>query len=532
MLTLGALSHGCSDDMAQYLPDLLPILLSSVQGHRTMQDGQVQEFPHEVRCIASWVLGRYSEFWFTEGEDDDFNAPKTIDLDTQKSIIQVLMTAMLDSVPRLQAASCSALTAIFESVAASEIDPNDPTAINILDVCLADMIVQFNRAFESFGVKNSLILCDTIGTLCDSVAPNSLQTVYAAGESDLSSLILNPLVQKFSQLLQMQDPSAEGSECAPHPHLYPVMECITSVNAAVGLDLLPYATELVKLFLQLICSVLDAHDRHYAALQQGADVESLDDLPGIDFAVCGLDVLSSVVEGLKTVFPLVVLGLQLDNSLMGELSISFEHLQPFCQHGSGEEIQRGIVLMLARCMSFTHSSGMLSYYINCFASCRVTNFPIVDIRQSAFSLVGDLISEGSCASLFSTPLATSVAATFPSITPRNEVGVDFLDQSFMALCSDGPTSDSSFFLTPCVLYIFQLAMYQLDAESAQAAPLVANNAVWVIGEYCLAAGSGPLTDKLIQPLACQVAGLLQHVMTLDGMCWMSILICLFKVTNC
>jgi hypothetical protein len=364
MLTLGALSHGCSDDMAAHLPDLLPILLSSVQGQRVV-DGQSQEFPHEVRCISCWVMGRYSDYWFTEGDEEEFEptVPKVVNIDVQKAIIQTLMTAMLDSVPRLQAASCSALTAVFESVAASDADPDDPTSINILDVCLSDMVIQFHHAFGLFGVKNSLILCDTVGTLCDSISPKSLQSIFSTSESSLSSLILNPLMQKFSHLLQIQDPSAEGNECAPHPHLYPVMECLTSVSTAVGLDLLPFSTELVKMFLQLIASVMDAHDRHYAALEQGAEAEDLDELPGIDFAVCSLDVLSAMAEGLKVVFPLVVLGLPLASSALSELPVSAEHLQPFTQHGTGEEVQRMLVFQLVRCMSFTHSSGEYLYTI-------------------------------------------------------------------------------------------------------------------------------------------------------------------------
>jgi hypothetical protein len=140
----------------------------------------------------------------------------------------------------------------------------------------------------------------------------------------------------------------------------------------------------------------------------------------------------------------------------------------------------------------------------------------VDLRQSAFSLFGDLVSLGECAPLFATPLATSIAATFPFITPRNETCIDFLSEEFMHLCSSGPLEGSAFVLTPCVLYVLQLCVYQIDAQSALVSPLVANNAIWVIGEYCLAIGAGPLTDKLIQPLAYQITGLLQHIMTLDG----------------
>lgn len=361
MLTLGALSHGCSDDMAPHLPTLLPALLSSIQGRRELPDGQCQEFPPEVRCISCWVLGRYSEYWFTEGEGEQEYEPrvvKTVTVETQKAIIHTLMASMLDTTPRLQAAACSALTAVFESSAASELDSYDPTFISILDACLTDMVRQFHHAFSLFGVKNSLILCDTIGTLCDSISPNSLQSILTDSDSNLSSLILNPLMQKFSQLLQMQDPCAEGAECAPHPHLYPVMECLTSVSTAVGLDLLPFSTDLVKMLLQLISSVVDAHDKHHASLEQGAAVDSLEELPGIDFAVCSLDVLSSLVEGMKGVFSLVVLGLPLGERALGELPIDPAALQPYCQHGSGDDVQRMLIFQLVRCLSFVHSSGL------------------------------------------------------------------------------------------------------------------------------------------------------------------------------
>ena len=133
-------------------------------------------------------------------------------------------------------------------------------------------------------------------------------------------------------------------------------------------------------------------------------------------------------------------------------------------------------------------------------------------------MCGDLISQGESTGVFSTALATSVAASFPLLTPRNETGVDFLNESFLGLCpSEYVQADQSGFqLTPCVLAIFQLAMYQIDVAACLTSPFVANNAVWVIGEYCLAIGTGAVVDQLIPPLACQIAGLLEHIMTLDG----------------
>ena len=341
MMTLGALSHGCSDDMAEYLPDLLPILLSSVYGQRVVNE-QSQDLPHEVQCASCWVIGRYSEYWFTDGDN----------VEIQKSILEVLLGAMMSNIPRLQSSACSALTAVFESVGASE-DPHFQS-INILDICLSEVLTQFNEAFGIYGIKNSLVLCDTIGTFCEAIAPNSLQTIFSSSDNSYSRLILEPLLRKFSFLMQTPDPMAEGRECAPNPHLFPVLECLSSVSLAVGLDMLPFITELVKSLLQLICSVMDAHTNHFATLDSGQNLEDVDELPDIDFAVCSLDVISSMVEGVKVAFPVVVLNFAVDTS---ELSLTLENLQEYCQSDTGIEVQEVLISQLLRCLGFRHSSG-------------------------------------------------------------------------------------------------------------------------------------------------------------------------------
>lgn len=106
MLGLGALSRGCSDQMAQYLPELLPFLLASVNG--SVGAG---ESPPELRCVSAWVIGRYSYFWF----DTELQDEKTIN--DQKEIMGCLLTAMLQPPPKFQSAACAALCAIFENCA-------------------------------------------------------------------------------------------------------------------------------------------------------------------------------------------------------------------------------------------------------------------------------------------------------------------------------------------------------------------------------------------------------------------------------
>lgn len=58
-------------------------------------------------------------------------------------------------------------------------DPED--SINILHVMLGDILQQINRAFGLYGVKNTLILCDTLATLCDCLGECSLQTADGYG---------------------------------------------------------------------------------------------------------------------------------------------------------------------------------------------------------------------------------------------------------------------------------------------------------------------------------------------------------------
>ena len=104
MLGLGALSRGCCDEMSPYLPDLLPFLLGSVNG--TIGD---HACPPELRCVAAWVIGRYSYFCF----DGDNHTTK--DIQHQKDILGCLLGSMLEGPPKFQAAVCAALCAIFES---------------------------------------------------------------------------------------------------------------------------------------------------------------------------------------------------------------------------------------------------------------------------------------------------------------------------------------------------------------------------------------------------------------------------------
>lgn len=78
------------------------------------------------------------------------------------------------------------------------------------------------------------------------------------------------------------------------------------------------------------------------------------------------------------------------------------------------------------------------------------------------------MSKGECVSLFFSP-------TLPGPLPaRSDTGTNLLD-----IPTDAP---------PGIAYMLQLCLLNMHIEVAKAAPLVTNNAVWAIGEMCLALG--------------------------------------------
>ena len=113
-----------------------------------------------------------------------------------------------------------------------------------------------------------------------------------------------------------------------------------------------------------------------------------------------------------------------------------------------------------------------------------------DVRQSAFSLLGDLASKGGCVSLFFT------APPIASLPACGDSGVNLMDI---------PTAAPS-----GIAYILQLCLLNMHSSIAQQSPLVTNNAVWAAGEICLALGHDGCCH-VAPALANQVAQLLMAV---------------------
>ena len=254
MLALGALSRGCQDDLTEFIPQIYPFLLESL----------ANPVP-EVRSIACWTLGRFCDM-VIEQED------KLVGNENLAKLLQVLLPTMLDVKPKVQSASCSALCTIME------------VAGERTKYFLAPILTNIQQAFQLYGVKNLLLLCDTIGTLADNAGAD-------LGHPQLSEKYL-------PQLMHLFDDYEDNNM-----NLFPVMECLTSVVAVIGIEFATYSQSTFLRCMRIVTHTMAAN----AAADAGQYFDGIE-VPPKDFAICALDVLGSLAEGMGSLFQKIVEG--------------------------------------------------------------------------------------------------------------------------------------------------------------------------------------------------------------------------------
>lgn len=206
---------------------------------------------------------------------------------------------------------------------------------------LTEILRHIQSCFQTFGVKNFLLLCDTLATLCDSMEPLSLQQPSDGTSSTetLSGIFLPTLISKFYFVLSSDSQpniaafakSFSINGFSLHQYAFPVLECVTSVARAVGKDITPYAPGIVSTCLHLIHDVCNVYDQLQSL--ENSEVNELPDPPSKDFIVCALDVIGGVMEGLEHDF----------------LSIALSN--------ANEELQIIFVQQLIRCLCDDDSGG-------------------------------------------------------------------------------------------------------------------------------------------------------------------------------
>lgn len=144
-------------------------------------------------------------------------------------LLEALLGIMLDPRPKVQTACCSALCTLVEVAGPDPVTPYLP-----------QLMTYVQQAFSLYGVKSTLILVDTIGTIADVVGD-------ALADRSLVALYFPKLMEKF---VELEDDDMR---------LFPILECLTSVVAASGIECQPYAHGLYFRCLRIIGNTMAAN---------------------------------------------------------------------------------------------------------------------------------------------------------------------------------------------------------------------------------------------------------------------------------
>ncbi|KAK0393918.1 hypothetical protein QR680_000469 [Steinernema hermaphroditum] len=239
ILALGAVAEGCMNGITPHLPELIPYLINSLQDRKAL-----------VRSITCWTLSRYCHYVVQQPHEVYF-----------KPLLKELLSRILDNNKRVQEAACSAF-ATLEEEACHELVPY-----------LTDILGTLVEAFNRYQAKNLLILYDAVGTLADSVGSSLAQ-------DNLVQMLMTPLMTKW-QILSDDD-----------KELFPLLECLSSVAAALHESFWPFCQPVFQRCTQLI-------GKSIAAAKSAASTNDIDyDMANKDFLIVALDLLSGLAEGL------------------------------------------------------------------------------------------------------------------------------------------------------------------------------------------------------------------------------------------
>jgi len=238
ILALGAVAEGCYYGMKSHLDHLVPYLLALLSDPQPL-----------IRSITCWTLSRYSRWIVRQKETEKYLQP----------LISGLLNHILDKNKKVQEAACSAF-ATLEEEAQTDLIP-----------WMTPILRTLVSAFAKYQAKNLVILYDAIGTLAEAVG-------HALNSPEYVNILLPPLIAKWNQL---------GDE---DRNLLPLLECLTSVAAALGVGFQNFAQPVYQRCLRLIESTL---------IKQAAATQGQGEYPDKDFMICALDLVSGLIEGLE-----------------------------------------------------------------------------------------------------------------------------------------------------------------------------------------------------------------------------------------
>ncbi|GET92748.1 hypothetical protein, conserved [Leishmania tarentolae] len=238
VLAIGAFCEGCYDSLAQFLPDICPMLLQLLEAADTH---------FLVVSISLWSCTRLGSYFLSN-----------------HSLMERLMACILRKMENpskmVQGAAVEALRSILEMAEEGQVDAAAPAIVRSIATC-----------FGAYQLKNRVLLLEAVQSVC--------QTLGSAvrGSEELISTLLGPLGQLWSQTPN------------DSPLLWSLFDCMATVCATLGPAMQPMSGEIFNRSFSLLREHLQ---QRHAALQVG------DTPPDEEFTVTSSILLSGLFDAM------------------------------------------------------------------------------------------------------------------------------------------------------------------------------------------------------------------------------------------
>jgi transportin-2 len=243
VMAVGAIADGCFEGMRPYLGHFVKRLLELLEDENSY---------FLVKCIALWVIGRYSS-WF--GMEDGAASGLL------SHCVAAVTKRMVSPTKRLQEAAVACLGIMADSLENQELEPYTLNIVKTVTDC-----------FAGYQLKNRYLLFETVNSLAHHLGQR-------LGRDDCLNTLMQPLMTLWGQ-------TPDDS-----PMLYPYFRCMSGVCSALGSLILPMAQPIFQRSFNLI----SYHVQARAVIKTNPQAT----IPEDEFLVTALDLLSGLSEALQ-----------------------------------------------------------------------------------------------------------------------------------------------------------------------------------------------------------------------------------------
>lgn len=246
ILAFGAIASSCMELAADKLPTLVPFLVD-----------RLKDAESRVRQISCWTISRFAQWVADEAHEGGDYASYF------QPTFEAIVLCALDSKKVVQEAACSALATFIEA-----------TDVSLIMYYVGPLLDHLAKCLATYQKKNMVNLYDCVLTFVDKIGAE-----FFNSHPDYVSTLLPPLLEQW-QVLEDTDSD-----------LWPLLECMSLVAAAMGSAFAPYAVPVYERAIKILTNAVH--------LNQEVHTHPEIEAPEKDFIVTSLDLIDGLVQGFK-----------------------------------------------------------------------------------------------------------------------------------------------------------------------------------------------------------------------------------------